>query len=53
MSFLPAKVSWFRLPEYVANIFAKTEKGDGISDTFTSNDGKTVTVVDGIITSIV
>lgn len=29
------------------------EAGDGVSDTFTTTDGKTVTVVNGIITSIV
>ena len=53
MGYLPEKVSWFRLPEYVSNIFSKTEKGDSVTDTFTSNDGKTVTVVDGIVTAIV
>jgi len=29
------------------------EKGEGVTDTFTTADSKTVTVVDGIITGIV
>jgi hypothetical protein len=53
LKYLPVKVSWFRLPEYVTNLWTKVEKGNSISDTFTTNDGKTVTVVDGIVTSIV
>ena len=34
-------------------ITAPLDAGQGISDTFTTVDGKTVTVVDGVITDIV
>lgn len=37
------KVNW---------ILGRVNKGDGVSDTFTTADGKTVTVENGIITDI-
>ena len=37
----------------IKDILAALDAGIGVSDTFTTVDGKTVTVVNGVITSIV
>lgn len=39
--------------ERIQRIIAVLDAGQGITDTFTTADAKTVTVVDGIVTSIV
>lgn len=37
---------------WLDSLVIRLNSGDGITDTFTTTDGKTVTVVDGIITEI-
>lgn len=51
--YLPKTTNWFRLPEIVKNLVSVFEKGDGVSGTFTTNDGKTIVVTNGVISSIV
>lgn len=37
---------------WLNSLVIRLNSGDGVTDTFTTTDGKTITVVDGIITEI-